>query len=156
MEFTHSSGTMLKCDRSDYVGIYLGIYLHSFKSPPSDKSWIKCVCIGVIERGLLTFTGERPSWWYPCPWFGFLKQGYVWGVLGLYGELSFTILPILLQRIGTGSPKRLGVWLCKHSNTWLVTWDTEESLVASRKRGAERREGGVGVWDWFSVGIFFF
>lgn len=34
MEFTHSSGTMLKCDRSDYVGVYLRIYLHSFHPPP--------------------------------------------------------------------------------------------------------------------------
>lgn len=32
VEFTHSCGTMLKCDRSDYVGIYLRIYLHSLSS----------------------------------------------------------------------------------------------------------------------------
>lgn len=32
---------------------------------PSDKSWIKCVCIGVIERGLLTFTGgQAATWWH--------------------------------------------------------------------------------------------
>lgn len=38
MEFTHSCGTMLKCDRSDYAGIYLRIYLHSFQSPPQTKA----------------------------------------------------------------------------------------------------------------------
>lgn len=27
--------------------------------PHSDKSWLKCVCIGVIERGALIFTGRR-------------------------------------------------------------------------------------------------
>lgn len=36
VEFTHSSGAMLKCDRSDYVGIYLRIYLHYFQ-PPQTK-----------------------------------------------------------------------------------------------------------------------
>lgn len=44
MEFTHSPETMLKCDRSDYVSIYLRICLHSFFS------------IGATERSLLTFT----------------------------------------------------------------------------------------------------
>lgn len=32
MEFTHFSRAMLKCDRSDYVAIYLRIYLHSFQA----------------------------------------------------------------------------------------------------------------------------
>lgn len=60
MEFTHSSGTMLKCDRSDYSGIYLRIYQHSFSSlSPIRQKLIKCDCIGVIERTQLTLTSGR-------------------------------------------------------------------------------------------------
>lgn len=35
------------------------ICIPSSPSTPLDKSWIKCVCVGVIERGLLTCRGGR-------------------------------------------------------------------------------------------------
>lgn len=50
VEFTHSSGAMLNCDRSDYVGIYLRIYLHSFLSPQTKDE---------LNRSALELGGTR-------------------------------------------------------------------------------------------------